>query len=308
METVTFNRYFGSDFYNMSISLFVLLVSMNYWENYGSNKVLLWLTIACIISAAVMGYAVYIGFIIDFDESLGGYAFDYKNSAAPIILNSALLGALFINSKNKIVVTVKWLSIAFLIFILFTLQSRATLLGFFFIIYFFLFRSKNRRLKRLTFIISIAAIAYILSNQTAYTAVVDRILLAGRDTYDLNELSSGRVEGYGPGWTIFMNNYMIGAGNMYFDCMPLVMLMQYGLIGATIVFAYIGRVYLDIRHLDRRNAIYLYTYLIFISLMLNSIFEAQSPFGPGAKCFIFWIMLGFTIAESKKDEKIRKTV
>lgn len=78
------------------------------------------------------------------------------------------------------------------------------------------------------------------------------------------------------------------------------MLMQYGLIGATIVFAYIGRVYLDIRHLDRRNAIYLYTYLIFISLILNSIFEAQSPFGPGAKCFIFWIMLGFTIAERKK--------
>ena len=31
-------------------------------------------------------------------------------------------------------------------------------------------------------------------------------------------------------------------------------------------------------------------------MMLNSLFEAKPPFGPGIKCFLLWLMLGFSLA------------
>jgi hypothetical protein len=38
--------------------------------------------------------------------------------------------------------------------------------------------------------------------------------------------------------------------------------------------------------------------LIVLIYMFNSIFEQQAPFGPGAKNFLLWVVLGFVIKHS----------
>ena len=77
------------------------------------------------------------------------------------------------------------------------------------------------------------------------------------------------------------------------------MILQFGLLGAAIVFAYIGVTLSKVLSLDRDNKIHLVTYLLMMAMMLNSLFEAPPPFGPGVKCFMLWMAIGFSFAYEK---------
>lgn len=83
--------------------------------------------------------------------------------------------------------------------------------------------------------------------------------------------------------------------------MPIIMLFQYGIVGGLMIFSfliYIGY-YVTLR-IDR-NSYNLIAFLLFWSFMLNSLFEAQPPFGPGVKCFLLWVFIGFALAKPVTD-------
>lgn len=44
----------------------------------------------------------------------------------------------------------------------------------------------------------------------------------------------------------------------------------------------------------------LIVYLLFMVYMINSLFEAYTPFGPGMKCFELWAFFGIALAEQKR--------
>ena len=81
------------------------------------------------------------------------------------------------------------------------------------------------------------------------------------------------------------------------------MMLQFGFIGFVIVITYIGILFRKIVKLDLQNNIHLATFLIFVAMVLNSLFEAWPPFGPGVKCFMLWMMLGFSLALESKPNR-----
>jgi hypothetical protein len=148
---------------------------------------------------------------------------------------------------------------------------------------------------------SLFAVIYILLSPTAYNIIVNGIIFGSRDIHDLDDLSSGRVGLVSEAMNSITEHPWIGIGNYYLDCMPIAMVLQFGIVGATMVFIYIGRIWYEIHKLDKGIDLHLCTYLIFIPMILNSLFEAQPPFGPGMKCFLLWMMLGFSMAYEGYD-------
>ena len=136
-----------------------------------------------------------------------------------------------------------------------------------------------------------------MTSPTLYKTVVEGILFANRDASDLNSLSSGRVELLSSCIQLFLTNPFIGIGNKYFDCFPVIILTQYGMLGASIIFTFIGRVIKDcFCVLDKSNKLDLCAFLLMVTYLLDSLFEAQPPFGPGVKCFPLWMIWGIMLS------------
>lgn len=139
---------------------------------------------------------------------------------------------------------------------------------------------------------------YIYYNPEMYSYIFDGIIAAGRDYTDLDDFSSGRVHGIEEGWPLFLKNMHFGVGNYYLDSMPIAMLIQYGIWGSLIVFAYLLFIGIKLYNHKDDSRVELASFLLFVVFMINSLFEAQAPFGPGVKCFILWMVMGFSLADS----------
>ena len=86
--------------------------------------------------------------------------------------------------------------------------------------------------------------------------------------------------------------------------MPIAMVLQFGIFGAMIVLIFLAILTRKIVRFNRANQLHLVSYLLFIAMMLNSLFEAWPPFGPGVKCFMMWMMLGYSLAIGDKSNKL----
>ena len=92
-----------------------------------------------------------------------------------------------------------------------------------------------------------------------------------------------------------------GNGNYYFDSFPIVTIVQYGIVGALPVFSFIAYlIFWSIKHLNRNDNYELCAFLMLFSYLINCLFEAQPPFGPGAKCFLLWVVWGIMLAKQEK--------
>ena len=182
------------------------------------------------------------------------------------------------------------------------LRSRATIIGFAFVLYYFVFKSRNTRVKVVSIFLTIAAVVIVFSIPSLYKVIVEGILFAARDVEDFNDLTSGRTYLISEGIDMFTERIWFGRGNLYMDCMPLVMLVQYGVVGASVVFAFLFFIGKKVNAFLNNNNLFLVTFLLFYSFILNSLFEAQPPFGPGIKCFMLWMMIGFSMAELEENK------
>ncbi|WP_353654403.1 O-antigen ligase family protein [Muribaculum intestinale] len=185
-----------------------------------------------------------------------------------------------------------------MVIVIFMLKSRATLCGFFFVVLFYIIKYNNFRIRATIGCLTILIVTYILCDSAAYEVVVEQIIFGNRDASDVNDLSSGRVylmKQLLPG---IYESPWFGSGNKYMDCFPIIMIAQYGIIGASIVFIFLLYVasLISIKFKPRLNY-NLATYLLFWAAMINSLFEANPPFGPGIKCFIIWMLFGISLSK-----------
>ena len=305
-DAFTMKSYVGRDFYNISISFLIFSVSYKCWRDYGHEQLLKHVAVATLVSGFLLAFFLYVNYLEGSDVLSRIFAYNYgKNQASMIVLCGLLMAILNLRFKKKWFYVIEFVIVAFMFYIVVLLRSRSTFVGVFYVIYYFIFRIHNRKLTIFTIVLSVTAIIVVLSSPYLYHIVVDGILFAGRDATDLNELSSGRVYKLNETWEIFVQNTWFGNGNIYMDCMPIAMLAQYGVVGASIVFSYLFFMGKKIFAFEKSNNIYLTAYLFFNVLMLNSLFEGQPPFGPGVKCFMLWMMLGFSFADmSNKKEAI----
>lgn len=297
-EVVTDVSYIGPDVYNICISIFVLSISYCYGMHVQSYKRSFnYLAFFFFAASLVYGISVYVKYLVGADMFSIVYAYDDKNSAAQIFLSACIILYTLSIPSNFAQKLVVYSLIFILLYVMFILKSRATLLGFFFVLGYFTFAYENKKVRYVFFIAVTVVCIYVLSNPSFYKTLVEGIFFANRDSADLNSLSSGRVEQLDKCIDLFISSPIIGIGNKYFDCFPIIILTQYGIMGAIIVFIFLEKRINDcIRLLDNKNRIDLCAFLLMVTYLLDSLFEAQPPFGPGVKCFPLWMIWGIMLS------------
>lgn len=293
-------EYMGADLYNMAIALMVTIVSFAYWGKYGNPTKMKILVILLLSSALYLTVTVYTQFLAMSSLKQVEYAFDAKNSMGQILLNVIIVSITCYIPRLNIFKIISLTIICVMTIVIFMMKSRATLCGFFFIIFYYITKYNNRKVSIAIATITSLIIIYILCDSSAYEIIVEQIIFGNRDASDVNDLSSGRVylmKQLLPG---IYESPWFGSGNKYMDCFPIIMIAQYGIIGFSIVLMFLFYVanLISIRFKPRVNY-NLATYLLFWAAMINSLFEAQPPFGPGVKCFIIWMLFGISLSKYK---------
>lgn len=304
-QMATGNLYLGSDINNIAICLLVTIVSYIFWQQYGNDSIIKGLCIIMIVGGALLALQVYSGYLRDADITSNSYAYDAKNSVAQILLCCGFIILLLFSPNNKnIFIAGRIIAISILVVMVMT-RSRATLLSAFYIVYYYTFRYGNKKLKTGIIILAILAVVLILLYPNIYDVIVQGILFGGRDSSDVNSLSSGRIFFFALALQKIPQSPWIGSGDYYVDCMPLNIMTEFGIIGLVMVLSFIAYIFAYLKKKQKKDKIHNAAYVLFISFLVNSIFEAQPPFGPGMKCFILWMFIGFSLANS--PDKLPKT-
>lgn len=277
--------------YPFMLSVFVFVVGSLYsntLQQININKIFM----AYIASGFIVAMAVYYNsFANGFSWSSRGYAYGSKNSVAQIILTVFIL-LVFTESGKKIPKLLRILGMIFLILLLAMLKSRASLLGIAVIIFYILLSKKIKlKYKCLTMLIVIGLFLAVYMNQNLYDIVVNGIILAGRNSSNLNDVSSGRLDMISEFIHVFSEYPLWGRGSYYLESFPLSVLSQYGVLGAFPIIFFICLPLTLLKNVYRKQD---KTVIIIIMLCyyINGFFEEMAPLGPGVKCYFLWFLLG----------------
>lgn len=299
MSTITGTEYVGSDLYNILLCLIITLISYVFWKNYASDKFLTVFGIALLFCAVVLAYVVYNTSFATYDILSRQYAYASKNSIGQILFASLLIGDVILLKKGKLLSAISIIISFFVFWVILVLKSRATFLSIFFVIAYFSLSYKNKHIRRIVVLLCAALAIWLISSPEKWDVFLNGIILAGRDASDINAIASGRLPLMAETWNNFCEHPIFGNGNAYMDCFPLIILSQYGIVGASIVFGIIIYAYKRVKR-PSNDTISLLAFLLLVSFLINGLFEAQPPFGPGAKCFLVWAIFGYFMADNAR--------
>lgn len=295
--------YFGGDVRNITISFITAFVSMLYWRDYGSQTNLNKIGIYIYITTIILAIYVYLEYYRGADLT-GEYAFVAKNSFAYILVGAIIFSYTVIDtSKKSTKYAINTIS-CILSLIIIVSRSRAVILGLFFLFIYYAIKVRSKIIFISLILLSLLVVCFIVANEELFELIVYGMFLGTDDISDINQLSTGREDVFIEGLTKYKGSPWIGIGRFYFDSMPLAVVFQYGLLGSMIYFYMIYMSYLIIKGSKRSKELYLPTKLLFYTLIINSLFEAYPPFGPGAKCFMLWMMLGFCMGDKIKKKTV----
>lgn len=296
MQLITDKSYLNSNFvYPVNLSIFIFLTAYMVGEGSLNKKHLIermskYYVITCLIVGGYIFFDTFRG--VNWAES-EGYLYTSKNSISQILLIAILL-ILFCNFNMN-----KYIKLAFLFCIstiLIMLKSRATLIGLLILIlYWGLFYIKKRSTKTIFIIVFMMIIFFIFTNQNIYDFIINKIILNNRRGSSLNTISSGRIGHL----LIFIENisqnWIVGNGGMYLESFPLSLIISYGILGSIPVFILSLIPLFSCFGRGKNKEILFLRKIVFMTsmiMLINSIFEELSPFGPGVKCFMLWVMYG----------------
>lgn len=295
-----------TDVINILMSFLVLYTSFLFWIHNKSEKFLRYLCIALLLSITYLAFIIYTSFLSTDTLNEVQYAYSSKNSIATIILSTIIICSLNIKPNWKVFSYFLYACYFILIVIMFLLKSRATLVGFIYFISYISTRYNNKKIRYTIALALIVCVGYILYNPDAYEIVVNNIFFANRAVNDFNAVSSGRDEQFAQFWDDYVKSPLFGIGRGYVDSFPLEILIKYGIIGLFVMSLFIFKIYKQIYNLPRNSSLHLTTFLLLCVFLLNSLFEAYPPFGPGIKCCLLWMFVGFSFADKSQQKNIIK--
>ena len=312
-ETVFEEKYFGPDVNNVCISFLIFTISHVLYRSFPKRKQILTIvSVVLLVAGSVIAYVVNSTADLAAGLETVKYAYDNKNSMGQILLCCLSIPFMLLTPKSKILNLLKYAMIAYLVVIMFLLKSRATLLSFFYMAGYYTLKAKDKRVRYFVAIALVLVLLTLVLIPSFYELLVKQILLANRDASDMDSASSGRADLYPYFINGFFEHPLFGNGARYFDCMPLIIPYQYGFVGASIFFSFIVYILYKLTCRRKRSRLCLLAYLLFVAYLINSLFEAQPPFGPGIKCAFMWMMVGFSLAEIRKKQsnssKIKKII
>ena len=293
------------------ISLMVFFVSLCVKRFIKKAHLLFFLKLFCVTSA-LLALTILFSKLIGYDLSNPIYAYSSKNSAGPIFL-AAMIIVHFL-SRNKISI---WLvafdiaSILFFSFVIALLKCRAALICIpIFLLWVLIDFSKHKVAGLLTGLFFFILFVSIIAIPQLRNLVINQILLNNKNAFNLDDLFSGRIQTIVDGFLNF--EPLLGNGTAYIDCMPVSLLCCYGIIGFLTLLPFVILPFIiSFGNKDEYSRRLLWP--LGFAYAINALFEGYGMFGPGAKTFIFWFVVGyyceksifgtFLFATSKPTEK-----
>ena len=298
--------YFSSSlFYSTLISVFILIIGSLISPIFNKD-IFRYIVISYVLSSLVVSLVVFVKYFgIGFSLDTRVYAYSSKNSLSQIILTSIIILFCYFKPRNNWEKVNKIIIIIFDIFMLFILRSRASILGFTIVSLIIAFDNKrtNIRYRRIVIIAGILSLILLSISDEFKDLLLNKIIFAGRDFNDLDNLSSGRISILRDFPVLIRGNWLTGIGSIYFESFPLSAILQFGIFAGGIL------IYLSILPLltsakRRNNELRSLLYYISIAYFVNSLFEGLAPFGPGIKCYFLWLLYG--ILNSKGSLELEK--
>lgn len=298
--------YFSSSLvYPFLLSMFILLVGF-FSSTRINEKHFKYITLAYVLSALIVSIAVY------FDSFASGFAWESrqynygsKNSVSQILLTAAILLITYYKPKRMSYLLVQWGISALLLLQMLMLKSRASILGILIMVILLLFFYKDRDVKKLIIIIIIIIFSsFIILNESFYELIVNNIIFGNRNSNNLNDLSSGRYSMFSDFPKLFSENPWLGRGGYYIESFPLSALIQYGILGAIpLLIIAIYPLFWAIKNLEMKSRINVVFVIIASTYIFNGFFEELTPFGPGVKNFMLWLIFGILLGWKKNLER-----
>lgn len=278
----------------MSTVMFFIGAWSTRWIDYdGVNMIMK----SYLISTTIVALQVYLQF---FSNGLGldsrVYLFDSKNSFAQIVFCAVIIAIFSFRKNSRLWNVLNLVLIGFFVFLIMILRSRATILGLLCTIMLLaLMKTKNRKIKRVIRITIVACILVLIFSPELRNIIINKIIFAGRDVGNLDDISSGRLTIISRFPNLIKGEWLTGIGDLYFECFPLMTILNFGLFAGTliIVFSYSPMLY----SCKRKNISKIYEIFFYICFgyLVNSLFEGLSPLGPGAKCYFIWLLYGLLL-------------
>lgn len=284
-------EHYKSNFLRLMIIPLVVLVAVN--TIYTDKVYVSYEKLVGSYIAATLIFAIYIFFkyFRSYGQWQGSdyYLFTQKNSAGQILAVAVILN-FFVFHFNRIGKVINLLLYAFdVFFVLLILLShcRTALLALVFVLVVNCLINKKYRLFCLVVVFSILIIYLRIPD---FKDFVDRSIMIGKYAKkDLDSFSSGRITLWSEALEVFLVNPIVGVGNFYVDCLYLQLLAESGVVGFTII----GVLWI-VRAVENISCGKINKYgMLIVSLtffyLIESIFEAYPPFGPGVSSFMFWL-------------------
>ena len=293
----TGNRHLASSMtYNFLIALFIFLLGAAV-AGYVSERVLRNLILIYIVSSLAVSFSIFIQYFgFGYRITSRNYAYASKNSISQIISTAVVFMIVSWKPMSTKARIAQIASLAFSLWILLLLRSRATLVSLAACIVVLAFsRSSNWKVKAAVFFACAAAVLVIMLNSSARETIVKLVILAGRDATNLDDVTSGRLRILSRFPGMIQGNWLTGIGATYYECFPLSAILQYGVVGGLLMIVFsllpLGE---SFRHRKESEAWFLLL-LVALGFSVNGLFEGLTPYGPGVKCYILWLLYGVMI-------------
>lgn len=228
------------------------------------------------------------------------YVYDSKNSVSQILITSwILIICLKLKLQFGVSKILYLISLALLTVTLIGLKSRATLIAIPLVLMWIIVHGNfDRRLRNAILVILGVVLICLCFYPDIVESIVNNAILGGRNSTDLNDISSGRMSEWQSFWKDFSENPYFGHGRMKRESLILTSLLEFGMIGGGCILCIaVWPFYWAQNYLKKSRDEY---YLMFSSLAIayvsNGVFEQLAPFGPGVKCFFLWFLMGLLVA------------
>lgn len=308
LEIISDNSYFFG-FTKMIIMALLIFFIGAQSKNMFSDNWFRKLAYTYVMATLFLAIDIYFEYFIGYNFQVMGYIYRAKNSAGQILLTAVIFLLYLLEKRKKCFL--KGLLIAFFILEIIIMRSRATILSSLFIpITFFKNSYLKLRYKILFIIFLIIVITYVLINENVYNLIINNLLLNSNENIslkkiDLNMVSSNRISTIRELPELLNGKEFCGLGfPFYVDNVFANAIGTYGLVIGILVCLLAIFPVLIIRRNYRRilfNKKNMYLQMIMLIYVFNGFFEGWAPFGPGAKCFLVWLLLGMLLSADNKD-------
>lgn len=307
LNGVSENLYFNSPHLSNILKSFLVLYLSFQVAKYIPDKdfvnVISWMSL---IGGFLLVVTIYFHSFLNFDITSRVYAYSGKNSISQIIFSTFVIVFFLFKNESKYWNLFKLFFLISSFIILMFLKSRATILAFVFLLYVVFKQEGFKRLKYTVLVVVLMILITLLINTDLRDVVIDSVLLAGRDSGNYNDISSGRMNFYSKFPNLFAANMLFGNGYIFSESFPLSVLLDYGLIGGVLVFFIVFSPIAYVLRNSEKDIIYNIFLVFSMAYLFNGMLEEQAPIGPGSKNFFLWVFVGYLMYRIDYNEKVIK--